>query len=463
MEHSIKLIQEDFNKVISYSQGLNTPDTDALFEQWHKAKKDFIHRFKGFVWEAKTPVVFNLGEKEKSQRINTFISEVVNTYGNYNLAKFLETNSADFYANKLSSDYTAPNGVVIKAGTKVIKAFKHFETNEACLARLQTAASMLIQEDKVEGTLCFSVHPLDYISSSETTYGWRSCHALDGDYRSGNLSYMCDTVTIVCYLKGDKEEILPRFPAEVKWNSKKWRMLIHYNHMNRLIFAGRQYPFYSENALDIIRPYLFEALGTGETYWSSWHNDYISHWKFANERDTMSLPKYLPIADRIRLLNNLVIDVKSPENKIALHYNDLLHSTCYTPYYAWNLFHWYGEDEQIEIGSQPMCICCGKKAIEFTDLMTCQECECKFREDESDDQIVRCDVCGSSIYEEEAWYTHDGSRICDICRRDGCVTCYDCGALIFKDHAHYVSQIDHFLCDRCWEVAEYWKDTEEEE
>lgn len=85
---------------------------------------------------------------------------------------------------------------------------------------------MLIQEDKVTGILCLSIHPLDYLSLSENTYNWRSCHALDGEYRAGNLSYMMDNTTVVCYLKGEDEAELPHFPAEVKWNSKKWRMLL---------------------------------------------------------------------------------------------------------------------------------------------------------------------------------------------------------------------------------------------
>ena len=28
----------------------------------------------------------------------------------------------------------------------------------------------------------------DYLSLSENAFNWRSCHALDGEYRAGNLS-----------------------------------------------------------------------------------------------------------------------------------------------------------------------------------------------------------------------------------------------------------------------------------
>ena len=40
------------------------------------------------------------------------------------------------------------------------------------LYTLQNKASQIIQEDCVEGTVCFSVHPLDYLSISENIYNF---------------------------------------------------------------------------------------------------------------------------------------------------------------------------------------------------------------------------------------------------------------------------------------------------
>ena len=128
---------------------------------------------------------------------------------------------------------------MIPRGMKIVKSFKYFEKDEDTLADIQSAASMIIQEDKIEGKLCMSVHPLDFLSLSENTYNWRSCHALDGDYRAGNLSYMVDSSTVICYLKSDRDERLPNFPPEVKWNSKKWRVLLFFSNDWDMIFAGR--------------------------------------------------------------------------------------------------------------------------------------------------------------------------------------------------------------------------------
>ena len=138
------------------------------------------------------------------------------------------------------------------AGAKRI--FSLIEEDEETVKRLQTQASMIIQENKVIGKLCFSVHPLDYLSISETTYNWRSCHALDGEYRAGNLSYMLDDSTIICYLKSNKETKLPNFPDDVLWNSKKWRLLLHFSENLDVCFSGRQYPFFSPGAISRLNP-----------------------------------------------------------------------------------------------------------------------------------------------------------------------------------------------------------------
>ena len=42
-----KEIQEKFNKVISYSQGIEDPKTDILFSRWLESKRDFIEAMDG--------------------------------------------------------------------------------------------------------------------------------------------------------------------------------------------------------------------------------------------------------------------------------------------------------------------------------------------------------------------------------------------------------------------------------
>ena len=449
----IKEIQEQFNKVLSFSQEVKYPKTDKLFETWKEAKAHIIDRFGGLIYEVPEKVAFHLGSEERRTREEDFIVEIDRTYQNFNLANFLEANFDGFYENKTLHDYCAPDGTIIKAGTKIIKAFKYFEKDEATLAHLQNMASMIIQEDKIEGTLCFSVHPLDYLSSSENNYNWRSCHALDGDYRSGNLSYMCDSVTIICYLKGNKDERLPRFPEDVPWNSKKWRMLLTYDKESEIMFAGRQYPFFSDSALATITPYLLMALRIPTYYWSGWHDDAITTWQYKNGQDGIAgIRKSVPIGDRIYALTSIIKDAKV-ERCDALHFNDLLRSSCYSPYYSWSQMRWCSKTPKIQVGGTPYCICCERNFITSGEHMFCSECAEEDQEPEGSYFI--CECCGGAYDIDDCIETQDGSFVCPNCVELGRVLrCYECGDFIFKNEAIWDRNKETFVCAHCAERRE---------
>ena len=176
--YDIGEIKEQFCEVIRESQGIEEPQVDWLFDEWAKAKEKFIERFGGLIYEWPEPIEFTLDEKEKRYRAASFADRVHDMYNNPVLAEFIEENLDGFFDNKVVK---ACEGGVIPLGMKLLKAFKYFEHNKATLRNIQDDASLLIQENKIKGKLCFSVHPLDFLSSSENTYNWRSCHALDNN------------------------------------------------------------------------------------------------------------------------------------------------------------------------------------------------------------------------------------------------------------------------------------------
>ena len=158
------------------------------------------------------------------------------------------------------------------------KQASNFEEDEKTLSAMQDYASTVIQENKITGKLCISVHPLDYLSSSENTYKWKSCHSLNGEYRAGNLSYMCDTSTIICYIKGEEEAKLPNFPSDVLWNSKKWRVLLNISDYKDIVFAGRQYPFSSIDLLNKVKDILISK------------TKILAPWGYSNWTNEITLP-----------------------------------------------------------------------------------------------------------------------------------------------------------------------------
>ena len=395
----IEEIKEKFDKVIVYSQsGIVEPQTDKLFDLWADAKRDIIEAFGGkYIYEFPEKVTFELTEDAKNDRIQNFINYLWDL-GYDELGRFLDYQRDGFYKNGVVEEYKLSDakGTIITKGTKLVKAFKYFIKNEAVLNELQSKASQIIQENKVEGTMCLSVHPLDYLSISENTYNWRSCHALDGEYRAGNLSYMMDSSTIVCYLKGDNEVKLPHFPDDVLWNSKKWRVLLYLSNDWKMIFAGKQYPFTTESGMQILldkfnsniksKPSLDKWQRPGEdSRWAKWSDYVISSVDRDDPDKNYKLHmdfifNYVPVNDALIQLNELVKDKKGSK-----HFNDVLKSSCYKPIYtylikkdSWTHDYYCRANQQthFDIGGYTYCLRCGKEEIvDSCSTMMCYDCE----------------------------------------------------------------------------------------
>lgn len=370
-------IKEQFKKVIAYSQEFNKKElnVDSLFADWAEKKERFFKLFNdNLILETKEKVRFELDEHAKTEKLNEFIEELINDEDTEFISDFLSDNFDGFYNNTvITNAYEEYN---IHCGDKLIKAIKkiakdRISTDE--INQIQTAASMLIQENKVEGYLCFSIHPLDFLSLSENTYNWRSCHALDGDYRAGNLSYMGDPSTFICYLKGEDEVQLPNFPSDIKWNSKKWRVLFFADKNLDIIFAGRQYPYSSEAGLRLVLDSFKENCKENMLYgfrYENWKDDYIKVFAGVELRS-----KYFVHNLELYSLQDTIDDVESGND--TLHYNDLLHSSCYHyPYYVSRNF-WSASSSKpkIEIGSEVLCLKCRKNLITHSELMVCDECK----------------------------------------------------------------------------------------
>lgn len=455
-------IQRQFNEVISYSQGITDPQTDILFKRWAKAKQKFIDRFGGLIYEWPTPVEFTLDIKEKRTKAMEFANCVHDIFNNMELAEFLDQNIDSFFDNKVSHTL----GKNIPEGMKLIKAFKFFENDKTALRHIQDMASQLIQENKIKGTLCFSVHPLDFLSSSENTYNWRSCHALDGEYRAGNLSYMVDEVTFMVYLKGADNAYLSPF-NHVKWNSKKWRMLIHASLDDEIMFAGRQYPFSSKSGMDIVlnvynnlrqQEYSYTNHSRFHKY-CSWRADYVNSYVpyEGDPLDSMELAtKYFVFSEHLIALDEVV---KAGYN--SLNYNDVLYSTCYTfPYYTVLNPYGYHDIQQnirnnpIVIGGEVGCLHCGNELITESETMRCSNCELEYGFEEND-TYGSCACCGRRIYLDDSVSVGDyGELVCDGCFHSLCFVCDDCGGVYYKDHSHFVSTNENeeeWYCNHCYD------------
>ena len=445
-------VQEQFNKVISYSQGIPEPETDKLFADWLEAKRDFIEAFGGqLIYEWPEKVSFELGSREKSLRLDDFIGVLENRYENYDLAEFVRANREGFFSNQVVEPYTTSKGDTIPKGMKLLRAFKFFESDANALEAEQNAASMIIQEDKIEGTLCLSVHPLDFLSTSENTHNWRSCHALDGEYRSGNLSHMIDHSTFICYLKSSKDEKLPNFPPDVPWNSKKWRVLFYMSDRWDMIFAGRQYPFCTETGLDFVKNKVFPRANLGD--FSTWIDKKYCGFKDKDVYSNFS-HSYVPVVDGLVPLNELVINEPG-----SLQFNDVLSSSCYDALYAYKKVECFGgykyapmhKFTRFHIGGKCNCTRCGKYPIEITSSFMCNDCELEYGDSE-DDMFAYCPCCGSRYYYDDGvWVEGDEECVCPSCADRETTICDCCGTRHYTSTMVYSRKHNKYLCPECWD------------
>ena len=431
---TIEEIKSQFVKVLSYSQNIMNPQVDELFALWVKNKKnrflDFFNEENNFIYEYPKEVSFTAG---KTMLRNMFLEFADNvSYFNQDLYKFLCYcyEHCNFFENIVPEDYKH-NDQIIPKGHKIIKAFKYFIEDKTILEAYQNVASELIQKTRLKGKFCISINPLDYLSLSDNAHNWRSCHSSDGSYRAGNLSYMGDKSTFMCYIKSDNDTQILRFPPDVPWNSKKWRMLLFISDNKLMMMAGRQYPYtMGEETMNEISQILGAIPEFNLNFWSAWENNYINSFKtkLAYGGKYMLEDNYLLGANQKLIpVSKMIVTPADP-----LAFNDLLHSSVYSkPYYRFRVADYSGwphvwESEVIEkfhIGVEVKCIQCGQHWISHeTESMLCPNCKSMCDEDEDG---VYCDCCGAESSTDLIPFK--GIYICERCYNELTAECSDCG------------------------------------
>lgn len=408
-------LTEDVENVVQFSQGIDfsLPHTRTLIDKWAENKERFFHLFDDkLIVQSKGKIAVDLTNDIKNSLIDTFLSRAHNlvpqdTYDDF--VSWIDENKAGFFNNRIIEPLPQTS---MKENGKLSRAFKYFVDDETDLRRLQDLASQFIQQSKIEGYLCLSIHPLDYLSASENNSNWRSCHSLDGEYRAGNLSYMLDKTTIICYLRTAADVQLRLFPEGMLWNDKRWRMFVSISENEEIAFFSRQYPFTCDALVEYLLRYSpLNKLDLG----------YLRHDGFK---------KIMTGADEsVELEHNFIyyrgkdriLDTKDicQGHRHALNYNDIIMSPSYTPVFAIKKPLWFGADgryfDPVErfrtpMGEEVPCLLCGNP-IDDSNEFLCDSCW----EREMEGVIGYCARCGCSIYEGFDYKEVDGEMYCYDC------------------------------------------------
>ena len=414
-------LKSDVFKIIKYSQGY--PDevfkvqgdvgVEELLSDWQENKKHFINLFGGRLIYPCGKVSATIAQESKDRYFREFIADARNKryINSLELDKFLVDNKEGFFDNVVVSPRENLN---IECGAKLLKSLKKFDND---VRKLQDLASFYIQKDKIEGYLYLSVDPRDYLTISDNNHKWRSCHSLDGDYRTGNLSYMADVTTIIAYIteKENDQQKLKCLPEGMTWNSKIWRMLIHIN-PDSGIYYGRQYPFESTELLfaadghvrslypnEFVCPKMVSVstVGGPNSNFETWNNYFFFNGELISSEDCVDYTGYCGYTDLYATASNVWFAAKKSLMTAAGN-----NAPINTRLHLHRLF-------DIKVGRRVRCLSCGVYPVNSSKSMLCDICRGKFGLEV--DTYTKCYWCGHRIYPEDKQYKMDGEVFCRSC------------------------------------------------
>lgn len=296
----------------------------------------------------------------------------------------------------------APNGkdlIVINEGCKVSKMLGKLAKlfNIPGYEEFRIAHSMCLNRRKLHGNLCFSIHPMDYLTMSDNDYDWSSCMSWleGGDYRNGTVEMMNSTYVVLAYLEGDHVWHPMCHRDDITWSNKKWRQLFIVN--PEMIFAIRQYPYDSPELEGACLKHL-RQLAEDNMHWG---------------------PYTANVAQLKNGCANKVAEIDPDGNfyislRMNWMYNDI-HSTH--PAYLSQKF---PNDYHLNVSGECVCLTCGE-LMEYPDssidpsFTVCHECN---------DEVC-CTECGDYVSYDYAVEV-DGHWFCEHCYNQVVVNCHMC-------------------------------------
>lgn len=312
-------------------------------------------------------------------------------------------NGQDLYIYRNEHTIILPNGkkLEFRNGAKpmrILGKIANWLGLEEEFDKFRNAHSLCLNTKKIKGTLCLSIHPLDYMTMSDNDCGWSSCMSWmdSGEFRQGTVTMMNSPSVVVGYLKSDDDlSITTDYNrktgsyTKLNWNNKKWRCLFVVD--PAFIASVKSYPYYNRNLTNAAMSALSELSGWGS---APKIEKFRQGDEYRNEKGGL-VNVYL---ETYIMYNDVGRDSHS---KIIVNPN--YEGECHQDY---------------EFSGLPECMWCGDVGSRVWDdegnegSLTCASCGC----------FTRCCWCDCIIEEGEA-YDIDGSYCCEYCYEEH--TIYD--------------------------------------
>ena len=237
---------------------------------------------------------------------------------------------------------------------KPLKALKkivdYFELNKDNYEDFRIAHSIIFNDKVVNGNLCISIHPMDFMTMSDNDSNWSSCMSWEdkGCYHAGTVEMMNSNNVLCCYIESKTPY---KFAEGGVWNNKKWRVLAYIT--KDIVMNGKSYPYDSQElnkiVVEKIKDLAAENLGWFYQYGLEEYKDmqYL-YSTYAIDR-ARNYGYHAKIFSKSFHKHNIIWDTKKM-------YNDMLNDHQ-RKYYCYR--NKVDRTKVISVSGKTNCLCCG--------------------------------------------------------------------------------------------------------
>ncbi len=437
-----KLTQSDIEIMNAYNNryGSETDLPKHIIEHWEEGKKNHLFQLFGdkLIYEKEiTYGCSTCDNEEKLSRYTSFSEFKNDIYEQYSGRNTDKANILEGYVeedrrwhlyntlllliqkNKLIDNRCGyDDNVVVKGKTikfssnsKTLRILRKILTaidynRMELFEQLQTDVSTVIDEkvDK-KGTLCISIHPMDYFTMSDNEYGWSSCMSWTekGCHHEGTIGCLGGEDCVVAYIKGERDS------ADLGWNSKKWRQLVGINKSG--IITNRHYPSHrpdvEQEVIKMLRTIAEKNMG----------------WKYVEKPTNTS-------------------DARFGWIEMGIMYDDICNSSeSVLVYVADDLAE--GERAKFNFASNGCCFECGCQFEEDgVGNLVCYECQ----------GVQWCPSCEEYVSDDHFTRVADGDYVCEYCLNEYYVWCEECDEYHYRDYCVYIEGLGAYVCEDCFNI-----------
>jgi hypothetical protein len=435
------LTEQDKRLINSYrncyaSSHKNTScDIKTLLSPWNKAKSGYLSELFKDSLIVERPIEFkesvfelekNMREIYKESRIWNFKNKIIEPYAAKDKDEeydyWAKSRVQERFVRNLFSEYTLAENAInfidtpfidieLKSGTfRVQKGMKPMrvitkiansfgigitpdEDGVSDLEHFRRKHSLGLNQKLLKGTLCLSIHPLDYMTMSDNCEGWDSCMSWenDGEYKQGTVEMMNSPCVVVGYLASNSNKLQWWGCDDAEsWNSKKWRSLFVVD--KDFIINVRSYPYINDNLVKAAIAELAEMSGWGKQTAVPYEFLNNSKRRHSHEKSCIINNRDIVIDFTTQAMYNDFGD----EHYIALNPKDThdIYELNYC-YSGLSQCMWCGTTDDSLVG---LC-------NEDRSLLLCNQCA----------NVKRCSHCGDRYDSDELYVTAEGYELCQYC------------------------------------------------